>query len=520
MAAKEADDRAKQLEKWQAQVAAKKLTKAECTERLRQHAELWFGRTENDIARKIERAHLYSFNLPNYRSSLSLAQIEAWESFAATRVREGKAATTLEAKYRAVAAAGTDELDEMLSSLDPRHTMELDWARQFLAGVPNEEFGRHPHLNTLQEVIASQAKGARVQLKELIKPREEKIKKSAYDGVLPIVEKISFSDGRLHFREDRETGMDLYKACKGDLVTSKINLHQGAVALAPSDLVTSTHYLPYEINVGEVNPEYLVVMIRSAQFRSLIDAQKNSGIKNEQGAEFLGEFEIPIPDRKVQEELVAELKRCNKITDSSLTIVENWEAYIPPTDDRRVIGEFVIESLYGIADKLTDHGDYPVLRMNNLDERGFWHLDDLKFIDRKPSEERLLKHGDFIFNRTNSIALVGKSAVVDFDFPGTWAGYLVRLRFSDGLNPSYLRDVLSTRPFRQIFAAIARPAGGQANLNVEEFSDISIPYFSPEKQVEIVAANQRDRLAIQQLDRIGQVARRTSFQLLKKHWES
>ena len=56
MTAKEADDRAKQLKKWNAQVAEKKLTPSERDERLTQHAELWFGKTENDIARKILRA--------------------------------------------------------------------------------------------------------------------------------------------------------------------------------------------------------------------------------------------------------------------------------------------------------------------------------------------------------------------------------------------------------------------------------------------------------------------------------
>ncbi len=154
---------------------AKKLTRR-ARRSVNPASELWFGKTENDIARKIERAHLYSFNLPNYRSSLSLPQIEAWKSFAATRVREGNGEATLEAKYRAVAAARTEELDEMLSSLDPRHTLELDWARQFLAGVPTEEFCRHPHLNTLQEVIASQAKAPWAKLKELLVLHDEPIR--------------------------------------------------------------------------------------------------------------------------------------------------------------------------------------------------------------------------------------------------------------------------------------------------------------------------------------------------------
>ena len=205
--------------------------------------------------------------------------------------------------------------------------------------------------------------------------------------------------------------------------------------------------------------------------------------------------------------------------DATAAVAENWEARIPATEDGREIGEFVSESLYGIADKLADTGLYPVLRMNNLDERGFWHLDDLKFIDHEPSEERRLRHGDFIFNRTNSIDLVGKAAVVDFDFSGTWAGYLVRLRFNSELNPLYLRDVLSTRRFRRILSAAAKPAGGQANLNVEEFSKISIPYFLPETQANVVAANEKERLAIQQLVKMGDDARVRAGQLLQNLWE-
>ena len=176
--------------------------------------------------------------------------------------------------------------------------------------------------------------------------------------------------------------------------------------------------------------------------------------------------------------------------------------------------------MYGIADKLTDSGQYPVLRMNNLDERGFWHLDDLKYTDNQPTKERQLRHGDFLFNRTNSMELVRKSAVVDFDFIGTWAGYLVRLRFNSELNPFYLRDVLSTRHFRQTLSAMARPAGGQANLNVEEFTSVAIPYFSPEKQAEIVATNEKERRTIQHLNNMSNNARISANQLLQKLWES
>jgi len=53
-----------------------------------------------------------------------------------------------------------------------------------------------------------------------------------YSSVKTFLGKISFKDGKIHFRDEKETGMDLYQAEKGDLMTSKINVHQGALALA------------------------------------------------------------------------------------------------------------------------------------------------------------------------------------------------------------------------------------------------------------------------------------------------
>ena len=41
-----------------------------------------------------------------------------------------------------VAVAPTEDLDEMLSSLDPRNTLELDIARQFLTGISPELFAK------------------------------------------------------------------------------------------------------------------------------------------------------------------------------------------------------------------------------------------------------------------------------------------------------------------------------------------------------------------------------------------
>jgi len=518
MTAKETDDRARQLEKWNAQIAAKKLTTAERDERLAQHAELWFSKTENEIARKFERAHLYSFNLPNYRSSLTLEQIKAWKSFAATRLREGAEEKTLEGKYRTIAAARTDELDEMLSSLDPRHTLELDWARQFLTNVPMEEFQRHPHLNTLHEVIASQAKALRIQLKELIKPRQEKIKKNDYDGALPIVEKISFADGLLHFRDERETGMDLYKAHKGDLVTSKINLHQGALALAPCDLVTSTHYLPYEINVGEIDPDYLVAVLRSTQFRALIDAQKNSGIKNEQGAEFLGEFEIPLPDIVEQKKIVGELRKLSNMQFHASGFIEAWgvDLFLSFDGESMLLGDLadvdakVIKDLNVVSDvryvggEHIESGTGRLVATQSVAEAGIIG----------PSYP--FKAGQVVYSKVRPN--LRKCFIADFDGVCSSDIYPYTIK-SEKISAEYLAIVLASNWFAEQTLEFQERAG-MPKANRDQLATIRIIVPNIEEQLRCVSNYKANRLVIDGLEASAKVCRQKALNIISSIWES
>ena len=126
----------------------------EKAERLAQHDQLWQARIQNEIGRRIERAHLYSFNLPNFRSALTPAQIEAWVARNAVRVQDEKG-THLDERYERVKQAKPHELDDALSALDPRNTLELDIAREALARVEPATMHAQRHLATLAQIIAS-----------------------------------------------------------------------------------------------------------------------------------------------------------------------------------------------------------------------------------------------------------------------------------------------------------------------------------------------------------------------------
>lgn len=145
-----------------------------------------------------------------------------------------------------------------------------------------------------------------VPLRELIAPKKNIIKKAEYDGSLPIVEKIVFKTGKVVFRDKKVTGMNLYSLEQGDLLISNINFHQGATALNTfGEIAASTHYQPYSINLNKVDPEFLVMVLRSSYFLSIISGKKAQGIKNESGYNFIGSFCIPLPTLKEQQKMVA-----------------------------------------------------------------------------------------------------------------------------------------------------------------------------------------------------------------------
>jgi type I restriction enzyme S subunit len=133
-------------------------------------------------------------------------------------------------------------------------------------------------------------------LKNIIQPSQERIKKKEYDGTLPVVKKISFNDGKIHLRDLNETAMDLYIIRKGELLISKINFHQGAIAYNDlADLVCTTHYQPYKINSTYVIPDYLVTVLRSPPFQNYVSELRAEGIKNEATYNFIGNIVIPVP---------------------------------------------------------------------------------------------------------------------------------------------------------------------------------------------------------------------------------
>ena len=163
-----------------------------------------------------------------------------------------------------------------------------------------------------------------------------------------------------------------------------------------------------------------------------------------------------------------------------------WLGEVPEGWDVVHLRRAISASDYGISDSLDSVGEIPVLRMGNI-LSGNIVLDDLKYID-KVDEELLLTSGDVLFNRTNSLDLIGKVGVFrseQFDRI-TFASYLVRLRFRSVDVPEYMSYLLNTNAVLGEARSYALVSIGQCNLNPTRYAYIRISLPPPEEQQEIV----------------------------------
>jgi type I restriction enzyme S subunit len=141
------------------------------------------------------------------------------------------------------------------------------------------------------------------------------------------------------------------------------------------------------------------------------------------------------------------------------------------------LGDLIRECQYGLSNPLIETGTFPVLRMMNLRD-GRIVTEDLKYLDASTAEvaSYQLRHGDVLFNRTNSYELVGRTAIYHIEGPHLFASYLVRLVADEmRLLPSYLVEYLNSNYGRQKVMAYASRGVSQCNISASNLLKVLIP---------------------------------------------
>ena len=229
---------------------------------------------------------------------------------------------------------------------------------------------------------------------------------------------------------------------------------------------------------------------------------KGAGLKHI-SKDYILAIEIDLPCETIQLEFLQKTRIIDEVIESKRTQLLLNEDLVksrfiemfgdPKTNplkwDMVTIGDIATDVRYGTSRPAKEDGKYPYLRMNNLTYEGHLDLTDLKYIDIPDSEieKCVVRYGDVLFNRTNSVELVGKTCVYNLDYDTIIAGYIIRVRIDDRILPVVLSNYLNSKVLKEQLRSMAKGAVNQANINAQELRGIPI-YLPPiDLQREFVA---------------------------------
>jgi type I restriction enzyme S subunit len=162
--------------------------------------------------------------------------------------------------------------------------------------------------------------------------------------------------------------------------------------------------------------------------------------------------------------------------------------FIPADWETIPLGRLTASVEYGSSAKSNPTGRTPVLRMGNL-QGGQIDWANLVYTDDATEITKYTLHpGDVLFNRTNTIELVGKAALFKGERDAIFAGYLIRIKVDRKLLDSrFLNYVLNTEFSKRYSAKVLSVAVGQANINGQKLRTYPVPVPPTKAEQEAIA---------------------------------
>ena len=261
----------------------------------------------------------------------------------------------------------------------------------------------------------------------------------------------------------------------------------GKVAIAGCDIYCNQGFKNL-ICSDVIDNKYLYWFLKAK--KSYLNSLGRGATFKEISKQIVADIEINVPSKETQNNIVSILEQVNNIISlrkreiqvlSEIVTARFIELFGDPMENPKgwkvvTIGEVVTDVRYGTSKPAVMGGKYPYLRMNNITADGHLNLADLKYIDIPDDEieKCIVRKGDVLFNRTNSIELVGKTAFFDLPNDMVIAGYIIRVRLNEKLLPEVFSQYLNLDSLKSVLRAMAKGAVNQANINAQELQNIKI----------------------------------------------
>lgn len=291
------------------------------------------------------------------------------------------------------------------------------------------------------------------------------------------------------------------------IVMSKLFGWEGAVALSSEQfagLFVSSQFPTFTCDTSKIERDYLKWCLQlPTLWDQLGDQATGMGDRRRTlKQDALLNCKIPLPPLEDQKRIVAHIEalahRIEEARGLRQGAIEDAEALISAELNQHVktayendskfitIGEVTSYSRYGPRFYNQSYSEYGtrIMRATDIDSTGRANYKSMPrmAVDTEDIEKLKLQVGDLAIVRSGSIGLMAVHDNPDVDcIPGA---YFIQFRFSDEINPHYIRYCLQS-PL--LLEELAGRGTAIKNLNANKIKSAQIPFYTPLEQSELVS---------------------------------
>ncbi|NWF86228.1 restriction endonuclease subunit S [Candidatus Bathyarchaeota archaeon] len=262
-------------------------------------------------------------------------------------------------------------------------------------------------------------------------------------------------------------------------------------------------------NSEEISPEFYCYYLLSK--KQILQNLSGGSTFKELSKDRLEQISLPYPPLEEQEavvgvlgvvdsviaktgEVIAKIERLKKgLMQTLLTRGIGHKEYkqtpigtTPKTWEVIKLGDVILEAKSGFASGKRDENGILQLRMDNIETEGWINPEaGVKVPTPSNVEKYILKPNDILFNNTNSVDLIGKTAIFRGELSKcVYSNHLTRIRVNlDRVIPEWILFVLLRKWQTGVFKAICHRHVHQAGINNSDLLNIKIPIPEiPEQQ--------------------------------------
>ncbi|WP_061329515.1 N-6 DNA methylase [Clostridium sporogenes] len=487
--------KAKKIEELDKKIKINKANEIDKEMELKLFEQMLENRIQNEIAKRIDKAHYYSFNLANYKSSLNHIYIAIWED--TMRHIQFGSVFNLEQIYKKLSNSKPEEALGYFAKLNPRNALEADIAREYLSKIDDSIIASHKEFFTIKEILVSGARYPMVKLKDYLILNKNKFKPAKNPDlnykVLGVSNKIGiFLNEEINAKETKQS---YYRVKKNEFCYNPYRINVGSIALNHFDYdnqIISGAYTVFSCK-EELNPKYLNELFKSKRFINYVNEKANGAVRMNFKFNDMENWEIPLPPIDEQNIIINQIEKQRGIIEGVDKILDYWEVDFEILEEweRKKLKDVCVKIFTGNtpSNKVKDEGEIPFLKVNNLTFDLSLNTDKEFFISKDVLENEMKNlicyPNDVLMNIVGPP--MGKVTVVPKDLSVLAINQnIICFRVSDELLPRYLGYYLLRKNTIDTLVEDKRGVVGQWFINKTMCTNIEIKLPNIETQAKIV----------------------------------